>query len=369
MADMHKLDGLRARIKEEQDAFDRELKKELSGGDEWHMVSKGNDNKSLFEDDSVRFIGKNLENGKFANEDLQGANFAVANLTGVDFSGANLRGVDFSGANLTDANLSGADLTGAVLSGTVLHRTNFTKAKLHGVKFIDADLEDAILLDIEIDVMGIDELQSLIEYVAKYYPHKLNLSKINLTLLNLARIDLSKLNLRGVDFTGVDFTGVSLVGLDLSECVITPQQIAKALGRVPNQEELAKMLAPKKKKEASYKTVDFTDLFLGNGAEFGVWDFQKDKGMSIDTLLKAGKKVFSSGKKPEVKDKEALDNVKTEQELQAKSHNEELRKIIEERKQKELAARKEMKKNLEVEKNKKKENEERIIIRGGDRGR
>ena len=47
--------------------------------------------------------------------------------------------------------------------------TNFTGAKLNGVKLSEADLEDAILLDIEIDAMGIEELQELIEYIAKYY--------------------------------------------------------------------------------------------------------------------------------------------------------------------------------------------------------
>ncbi len=371
MTDKNKLDTLRARIKEEQEAFDRNLKQEfVGGGASWHVVSKQGAAKSLFDDDSVRFIGKNLEGGKFSSEDLQGANFAVANLTGVDFSESNLRGVDFSGANLTDANLSGADLTGAILSGTVLHRTNFSGAKLNGVKFVDADLQDAILLDIEIDVVGIEELQSLIEYIAKYYPHKLNLSKINLTMFNLSRIDLSKLNLRGVDFTGVDFTGVNITDIDLSECIITPQQIAQALGRVPGAEELARILAPKKKKASGYKAVDFTELFLGNGKEFGVLDFQKDGGISIETLLKAGKKVFGGGKKPEIKDKEALDEVKSEQELQAKSHNEELRKIIEERKQKELAARKVMKENIEQEKQNRKDNRDRVMfIKESGRGR
>ena len=242
--------------------------------------------------------------------------------------------------------------------------------KLNGVKFIDADLEDAILLDIEIDAIGIEELQSLIEYLAKYYPHKLNLRKINLTLLNLAAIDLSKLDLRGVDFSGVDFTGVNITGLDLSECIITPQQIAQALGRIPGKEELARIMAPKKKKSAGFNSLDLSDLFLGNGREFGVFDFQKDKGMSIETLLKAGKKVFGQGKKPEIKDEKSLANVKSEQELQAKSHNEELRKIIEERKQQELANRKAMKENLDQEKQKNKETHERIIaVRDSSRGR
>lgn len=370
MAEDNKLDGIRERLKAEQDSLRKSMRQASSVGTEWSMVSLQNDPKVPFDDQTVKFVGKNLENGKFANEDLHEANFSVANLTGVDFSGSNLRGVDFSGANLSDADLSGADLTGAILAGTVLHRTNFTKAKMNGVKLTDADLEDAILLDIEIDNIGIEELQTLIEYLAKYYPHKLNLRKINLTLLNLAAIDLKDVDLRGVDFTGVDFTGVNITGLDLSECIITPQQIAQALGRVPGKEELARILAPKKKKKNGAKGVDFTELFLGNGREFGVLDFQKDKGISIETLMKAGKKVFEKGKKPDPKDKDILENIKNEQELQVKSHNEELRKIIEERKQKELESRRAMKESLTEEKQKKREMPERIVMaRDGGRDR
>lgn len=345
-----KLAEIRSKIEENQRSYEQMRDGEISSS--WRAVSQSGDDvvgRSNFLN-SIDFVGKNLENGKFAHENLQNANFSVANLVGVDFAGANLQGVDFSGANLTNANLSGADLTGAVLSGAVLHGTNFTGAKLNGVKLAEADLEDAILLDIEIDALGVEELQLLIEYIAKYYPHKLNLAKINLTLLNLSKIDLSQVNLRGVDFTGCDFTGVNIVGLDLSECVITPQQIAQALGRVPGREELAKILAPKKKASKGSGGVDFTSVFLGDGKEFGVWDFSHEKGISIENLLKIGKKVFRNGaKKPEVKDEEALKNIKSEYEMQVKSHNDELRKVIEERKQKELETRQAMKKEFQQE--------------------
>lgn len=333
-----------------KDVFD--FKNPGSGGYSWQAVSQstGPDlGRSSFLN-SIDFVGKNLENGKFAHENLQKANFSVANLTGVDFSGADLRGVDFSGANLTDANLSGADLSGAVLSGSVLLRTNFTGAKMNGVKLTDADLEDAILLGIEIDELGIEELQALIEYLAKYYPHKLNLTKLNLTLLDLSKIDLSKVDLRGVDFTGCDFTGVNIMELDLSECIITPQQIAQALGRVPSKDELAKILAPKKKKGKGFNGVDMNEFFLGDGKEFGVWDVVHDKGISIEALMNAGKKIFRRGaERPPVKDEEALKNIKSEQELKAKSHNDELRRVIEERKRKELEARAAMKKEFQNE--------------------
>lgn len=370
-----KIDSIRSKIQESRAAAGSSY----SIGDDksvWRAVSNAADSdigRGTFLN-TIDFVGKNLEDGKFANESFKNANFSVANLTNVDFSGADLRGVDFSGANLTDANLSGADLSGAVLSGAVLHGTNFTGAKLNGVKLQDADLENAILLDIEIDELGIEELQELIEYLAKYYPHKLNLAKMNLTLLNLAKIDLSKVSLRGVDFTGCDFTGVNIMELDLSECIITPQQIAQALGHVPNKEELARIMAPKKKTAKNFNGVDISDIFLGDGREFGVLDFAHDKGISIESLMNMGKKVFRRGaEKPPVKDEEALKNIRSEQENKAKSHNEELRRIIEERKRKELEVRVAMKQELEKEvvkeepkREAKKEFDERMINRGRD---
>lgn len=378
MSDNDKLSSIRSKVKQGQEPYVESLQNELSDGFSWSRVSQPN---SLINNSSdnqgLLFIGKNLEGGQFSKENLQGANFSVANLTGVDFSGADLRGVDFSGANLTGANLEGADLTGAILSGAVLHNTNFTKAKLNGIKLIDADLEDAILLDIEIDALGIEELQELIEYLAKYYPHKLNLSKMNVSLLDFTRIDLSKVDLRGVDFTGVDFTGVSITGLDLSECKITPEQIAQALGRVPNAEELAKILAPKKKKKGGKGFDDIAMMFQG-GKDYLVWDFTKDKGISIETLMKVGKKVFSHGKKPEAKEgdgeaKNGAEANEKDDDLKAKSHNDELRKIIEERKKKELEARKAMKENAvkdTQEKTKVEIKKERVIPnRSFDRGR
>ncbi len=322
----------------------------------WKAVSQVLKSSSLQRD--IDFIGKNLENGSFSDENLEGANFSVANLTGVDFSGANLKGADLSGANLTDANLSGANLEGALLSGAMLLRTNFTGANLKGVKFADAYLEDAILLDIEIDELGIEELQALIEYIAQYYPHKLNLAKLNLTLLDLSRIDLSKVDLRGVDFTGVDFTGVNIIGLDLSGTNITPQQIAQALGHSPSKEELMEIMKPKKKDRHKSGRFDVSELFLDDGRDWGVIDLINDKGISVEALLDVGKKVFRHGtSKPQVKDEEVLKNIKTEHEMQAKSHNDELRSVIEERKQKELETRMAMKKEFQSEINKEKTQE------------
>ncbi|MBR2922129.1 MAG: pentapeptide repeat-containing protein [Alphaproteobacteria bacterium] len=372
MSDNNEIDNIRSKIKQEQKTYDENLQKEFSEVVSWSKVYQP---VSLINDQqgekNVSFIGKNLEGGKFSKENLKGANFSVANLTGVDFSGADLRGVDFSGANLTGANLEGADLSGAVLSGAVLKNVNFTKAKLNGIKLVGADLENVILLDIEIDALGIEELQELIEYLAKYYPHKLNLAKMNLSLLDFTKIDLSRVNLAGVDFTGVNFTGVSITGLDLSQCKITPEQIAQALGRVPSAEELAKILAPKKKKKGKDGLEDIALMFQ-DGKDYLIWDFTKDKGISIDTLMKVGKKVFSNGKKPQEKIEDNKKNDVNDDE-KAKSHNEELRKIIEERKQKELAARRAMKENVVNEPPKKTnnniKNKQIIPNKNFDRGR
>ena len=321
----------------------------------WSAVSRGlpperkRRQEDTFFSGHIDFAGKNLEGGNYSKENFEGANFSVANLSGVDFSGANLRGVDFSGADLSGANLSGADLTGAVFSGSVLVDTNFTGANLSGVKLTEADIQNAVLLDIVIDDLGIEELQALIEYLAKYYPHKLNFKFLNLTLLDLSKIDLKNVDLRGADFTGIDFTGINIMELDLSETNITPQQIAQALGRVPTPQELKQIMAPKKKKGKEFKGIDFTDLFLGN-KEIGVWDMTKAKCLDIGKVLEAGKKVFrKSGEKPPVKDSEALEYIKEEKEKEAKGHNAELRKIIEERKRQELEARRAMKQEFQQE--------------------
>ncbi len=323
----------------------------------WRAVSKvdeaaqrvdGLDNFLSFK---IDFVGKNLEGGRFANENLENANFSVANLKGVDFSGANLRGVDLSGADLTGANLRGADLTGAILSGAQLSGADLTGAKLNNVKLTDVDIENAILLDIEMDDITREDLQELVEYLAKYYPHKLQLSKINLMLLDLTKIDLKNLDLRGVDFTGVDFTGVNIMELDLSECIITPQQIAQALGRVPTPEEMKMLLAPKKKKDGKGSVgIDMTSLLLGDGKEFGVWDTIHQEGISIEQILEVGKKVFRrNAKRPPVKDGKVLEEVKSAQQKAADENKAALRRQIEEHKRQELENRRSKKQELEQE--------------------
>ena len=346
MAEDDKLDALWKKIKQNQEKINRRasvtenIKVNNLQSD---FMSKNQKGSSLFGNDVIGFVGKNLENGHFENENLKDANFSVANLTNVDFSKANLQGVDFTGANLTGANLSGADLSGANLSGAVLHKTNFTGAKMYGVKLVDVDLQEAILLGIDIDSITLEELQELIEYLAINYPHKLDLRKINLTMLKLSQIDLRRVSLRGVDFTGVDFTGVNIAELDLSECIITPQQIAQALGYMPNRDELAKILAPKVKKQKNWKGVDFTYLFLDDGKKFGVIDVTKDKGISIEQLMKVGKKILGKGKKPDAKEEDVVAEKKDDLQEEAKNHNEELRKVIEDRKRKELENRQQQK--------------------------
>lgn len=289
---------------------------------------------------NIEFNGKNLENGQFNNENLQDANFSFANLSGVNFSGSDLRGADFSNANLTNTDLSNADLSGATFSQAQLIGTNFTGAIMNNVVLTDAVFQDAILLDIEADDLTIEELQQLIEFVAKYYPHKLDLTKINLTMLDLKKIDLRRVSLRGVDFSGVDFTGVNIMELDLSSCIITPEQIAQALGHPPTPIELKKILAPKKnKKKIKGLNIDLTELFLGNNKEFGVWHVGGFKGMSSEDLVKIGKKIYTKihhKNDAPAKDKEALEYIRE----QNRANKEELRQVIEERKRRELENRK-----------------------------
>lgn len=284
-------------------------------------------------------VGQNLLGMDFSGQDLSGADFSATNLQDANFSQAKLEGVDFTGADLSGVDFSYADLSDAIFAGAKLKGANFTGANMAGVILRDADLEDAILMDISMDELAIEELQALVEYLAVYYPHKLNLQRINLSLLDLKRIDLRQVNLKGVDFTGLDFTGVNIMELDLSECIITPQQIAQALGRVPNADELKKILAPKKKKKAKHFYIDFTE-FLSNGHFTGWIDLTKN---SIDTeqLMKAflkvrGALVKKTSEKDEVIFEKAKEFHAERLEGERKAYNEEQKKNIEKRKQKML---------------------------------
>ncbi len=304
----------------------------------WHAVSLPEEDEDDLPLLNIEFNGKNLENGEFDHENLQDANFSAANLSGVNFSGSNLRGADFSGANLTNTDLSGADLSGATFAGAQLIGTNFTGAILKNAVFTDAFFQNAILLDLEIDDISLEELQQLIEFVAKYYPEKLDLTRLNLTMLDLKKIDLTRVSLRGVDFSGVDFTGVNILELDLSECIITPEQIAQALGYPPSAAELKRILAPKNKKARGGMNIDLTEIFLNGGKQFGVINVAGFDGMNVDKLVKIGQQIHKAvaGKeKAPVEDKDSLEYIRQ----QNRANKEELRQVIEERKKQELASR------------------------------
>ena len=282
-------------------------------------------------------VGQNLMGIDFEGKFFDNADFSASNLQDANFKNAKLCGVDFTGADLSGADLSGADLTDAIFAGAKLKGTNFTGARMEGVILRDADIEDAILLDIIMDELAIEELQALVEYLAIYYPHKLNLRRLNLFLLDLRRIDLRYVSLRGVDFTGIDFTGVNIMELDLSQCIITPQQIAQALGRVPDPEELRRILAPKNRKKAKGFYIDFTE-FLSNGHFTGWIDLTKGS-ISTDKLVKSFLGIKAAIlQKPEDRDEVIFEKAKQfhaeRLEEEQRAHNAEQRKNIEERKRK-----------------------------------
>lgn len=342
----------------------------------WNSQGK-TENKNAFSmtSQAFNFSGKVLRGGKYSGEKLAQTNFSGADLKETDFSKADLQGADFSGSDLSGADLSGANLNGAIFSGAKLRGTNFTGAKMNGVLLVDADIQDAILLNVEMDQMALDELQALVEYLAVYYPHKLNLSRMNLTLLDFTCIDLSKVNLRGVDFTGVNFTGVNIFDLDLSECIISPEQIAQALGRVPTPLELNRILAPKKKAKNNFKGIDM-DAFFRSAGPIGVWDLTKHPGISIKDLLQAGKSIYNAViRKPDPKDHEIMASFQQKHEEKqdklAKEHNSEVRKIIEERKKEILQSRtaesvnheespREQTDNLQIEQNRQQQKQEML---------
>ena len=288
-------------------------------------------------DSSDYHAGQDLSGMNYAGQDLANKDFSAANLQDANFQNANLNGADFTGADLSGADLSGADLTDAIFAGAKLKGTNFTGANMEGVILRDADIEDAILIDIRMDELAIEELQALVEYLAIYYPHKLNLTRINLSLLDLRRIDFSQVNLKGVDFRGMDFTGVNIWDMDLSECIITPDQIAQALGRVPTAEEMRRLMAPKRRKKAKRFYIDFSD-FLSNKGLKGWIDLTKYS-ISTDDLVKGFLKIFRAVvKEPEDKDEIIFEKAKQfhaeRLEEERQEYNEEQRKNIEARKQK-----------------------------------
>lgn len=334
------ISGIRDKVKATRDE-DVDIEKMYKNSFSWQAISqaiedRGQTNRRPVNNSEYNFSGKVLRGGKYGGEDLQYANFAAADLKEVNFSKAQLQGADFTGADLSGADLSEANLDGAIFSGAKLRGTNFTGAKMNGVVLVDADIQDAILLNVEMDQLALEELQALVEYLAVYYPHKLNLSRMNLTMLDFTRIDLSRVNLRGVDFTGVDFTGVNIFDLDLSECIISPEQIAQALGRVPTPLELKKILAPKPKKKDRGISIDFSAFFDGRGT-VGVWDLTKHPGITVADLLKKSKEIYKAvTARKDPKDAEILAKFQQshdeKQDVLAKEHNEQMRKAIEEHK-------------------------------------
>lgn len=344
MADFKKnfnFDGIRDKARSARDGDSPSIEQMYKNSFSWQAISEITDtqNNGTYNrvplDTGFNFSGKVLRGGKYSGESLKGASFSGSDLKETDFSKSDLEGADFTGADLSGADLSGANLNGAVFSSAKLRGTNFTGAKMNGVVLVDADIQDAILLNVEMDRLAIEELQALVEYLAVYYPHKLNLSRMNLTLLDFSKIDLRFVNLRGVDFTGVDFTGVNIFELDLSECIISVEQIAQALGRMPTPKELKQILAPKKKR-SRLRGIDFSPLFNGRGSA-GTLDLTKHPGITIEQLLKSSKQIYRAiAGKPEPKDEEILEQFhKTTEEKEdklAKEHNEEMRRVIEARK-------------------------------------
>ena len=320
----------------------------------WHAIAKLSEETEEKEvNKNLIFTGRILQGGNFSGENLQGADFSGSNMQEIILTNANLKDVNFTGADLSGADLSGAMLDGANFTGAKLIGTNFTGAHMHGVTLKNADLQDAILLDADLDNLSLEELQELVEYLALYYPHKLNLSRLNLTMLDLRRIDLRKVNLRGVDFTGCNFFGVNIYELDLSECIISPAQIEQAIGHIPTMEEMKKIMAPKKKKSKSKMNgIDFEQLFRGGN---GSLDFDATKAsINVSTMVKKGKEFMGKFKKPD-SDEKIIENYnknrkQKEPEEPKESSNDELRKSIEQYKREVLEQRQEQRTNKEKSK-------------------
>lgn len=345
--------------KDIDDDFDIDFDEEFDLDDNRHDLDNEEDDDEyeyVYEEDDEYFDeavsdGSHISVG--ANkEDLSESSFVGEDLENVDFSDADLRNVDFSGANLKNVNFSGADLSGAIFDSANLQEANFTGATLNGVVFYNADIKDAILLDIDIDDLGNRNLQELVEYLAKYHPNKLNLNRLNLAMLDLRFIDLSQVSLRGIDFTGVDFTGVNIMGLDLSQCIITPEQIAQALGRVPSLEELNRILEPKQKEHSRGGAKigeDIVDFFLKGNKDYGVWHLRGD-GVHLDKLLKVGKEIFRKPTdRPEEKEDKVIEKIQEIKKEREFGNSKSVRMLIEQRKLQMLKEQQEEKRKQQQE--------------------
>ena len=102
-----------------------------------------------------------------------------------------------------------------------------------------------------------------------------------------------------------------------------------------------------------------TDLFFDNGKEFGVWDVTHEKGIDIGKLVESGMKLFrKSAPRPPVKDEEILAHIKEEKmrNNSEKSHNEELKEKIQQRKEEELKKRMALKNEFKNEVSRENEN-------------
>lgn len=361
------LDALRNKVrntleqKEEKQDKDFDLDKLYENSFSWNAISevviKEGDDKAPLKPlhrkgKGPDFSGLSLIGTKHEKESLKHADFSGADLRDSNFKGADLEGADFSSADLSGADLSGANLNHAVFTSATLKGTNFTGAKMNGVTLKDADIEDAILLDVEMDEIALQELQDLVEFLATYYPHKLNLRRINLTLLDLSKIDLTQVDLRGVDFTGCNFTGVNIYELDLSECIISQAQIEQALGRPVTPKELKEILAPKKKKK-KLRGIDLTEFLFAVGPA-GVWDASKHPGIRIEDIMRAGKKLYNMFLKRQDSDEEILDKFRNRglktAEDKVKERNERMKAQLEEKKM-ELRREKDMNEYEKVKRN------------------
>ena len=134
---------------------------------------------------------------------------------------------------------------------------------------------------------------------------------------------------------------LNIFELDLSECLISPEQIAQAIGHMPTPDELAKILAPKKKnKKDKMKGIDFGDLFDSRGG-FD-WDTTKS-GSDMKKMFKTGQEIIKSFQKGGKNDKEddKTQTLEKENNKSKKNDVDELRKSIEEHKRQVLEQRKE----------------------------
>jgi uncharacterized protein YjbI with pentapeptide repeats len=174
----------------------------------------------------------------FSKAQLQTAVFAGSDCRRAKFVGCDLSHADFFGAALEDANLSWALLKCTDFRGAVLRN-----ARLNGSNMSQSDLRPGIWMDMSEHLNEDQQTVTRVSDLSNASLQSANLSSARLTHALLQNADLSNAdlsdsdlsfaklknaNLANANLTNANLSKTLLKGADLSNCIVTVQQIEMA---------------------------------------------------------------------------------------------------------------------------------------------